>query len=149
MKKRYKRDAYYLDDGVLIHGYKDKRGFHPWKNLACGFDTQKIRKKDIGVRLFYSLKSAIEKLKNIKIDGGCIHVGVDNGLYETKMVTMPFGKNKVLSNGKTIEALVDEMFKEAGVESLRETKIITHIFAENGQIKESTEIREYVLSKTF
>ena len=46
MKARYKRKALYNDDGVLLSGYVDKRGFHPNKDLPCGFDLQKINKKE-------------------------------------------------------------------------------------------------------
>lgn len=52
MKSKYKREAWLLDDGVLIAGYTDKRGFHP-NDTSCGFTTQKYRKRDIGKTVFY------------------------------------------------------------------------------------------------
>ena len=39
---KYKKPAYYLDDGILIKGYTDKYGFHPNKGVQCGFDLQKF-----------------------------------------------------------------------------------------------------------
>lgn len=55
MKSQYKRKAWYLDEDVLLEGYVDKYGFHPNKNIQCGFSVQKIKKRDIGKRVFYNL----------------------------------------------------------------------------------------------
>lgn len=66
MKSRYKRLAYYNDDNILLSGYVDKRGFHPY-DLGCGFGTQGIRKRDIGVLVFYNLDAALKKYPNIEI----------------------------------------------------------------------------------
>ena len=49
---KYKKTAYYLDDGILIRGYIDKYGFHPNKAVQCGFDLQKFNKHDIGKFIF-------------------------------------------------------------------------------------------------
>lgn len=46
MKSRYKRKALYNDDGVWLLGYVDKRGFHPDKNLQCGFGLQILNNKE-------------------------------------------------------------------------------------------------------
>lgn len=46
MKSRYKRKALYNDDGVWLSGYVDKRGFHPDKNLQCGFGLQILNNKE-------------------------------------------------------------------------------------------------------
>ena len=59
-KLKHSRPAYLIDDGIIIHGVKDKYGFHPNYGIPCGFSTQKIRKKDIGVKLFYDVNKAIE-----------------------------------------------------------------------------------------
>lgn len=85
MKKRYKRTAYLLDDGILLHGYRDKRGFHPDQGLACGFGTQIIRKKDIDSILFYSLGKAKETLGAIELAGAKAIIAIDDGMAVTKM----------------------------------------------------------------
>jgi hypothetical protein len=69
----YKRTAYLLDDGVLLHGYTSKRKFFP-DNKDCGFSYQKIRKRDIDRILFYDFKKikiryAIAKEFNTKRRG--------------------------------------------------------------------------------
>lgn len=58
MKTNYKRKAWYLDEDVLLEGYVDKYGFHPNKTIQCGFDLQKVSKRDIGKTLFYNLDDA-------------------------------------------------------------------------------------------
>lgn len=58
MKSRYKRKAWYLDEDVLLEGYTDKRGFHPNKNIQCGFGTQGFNKKMINKEIFYNLNLA-------------------------------------------------------------------------------------------
>lgn len=70
MKKQYKRDAYYLDDGILLHGYKDKYGFHPEHGLSCGFGRQILTKRAVGRVLFYSLPDAIAKLGKVELARG-------------------------------------------------------------------------------
>lgn len=57
MKHKYERQAWYLDDGVLIEGVTDKRGFHS-NDLRCGFSTQKLTRRMIGKQVFYSLDAA-------------------------------------------------------------------------------------------
>lgn len=67
MKNRYKRKAYYIDEDIVIEGYKDKRGFHPNKNIECGFGTQKTTKRDIGKQLFFSLTDLRQLCGNLEI----------------------------------------------------------------------------------
>lgn len=66
MKKRYKRTAYLVDDGILLSGYKDKRGFHP-NDKGCGFSYQKITKKMIGKELFFNLNAAQKKVGKLEV----------------------------------------------------------------------------------
>lgn len=63
MKKDYRVDAWYLDDGVLLEGYTNKYGFHPKDDIPCGFSRQKFSKKDINRVIFYNLEKAIEIAK--------------------------------------------------------------------------------------
>ena len=86
MRKLYKRTAYYLDDGILLKGYKDKYGFHPCYGLECGFGLQKLCKKDIGSNVFYSLKDVIAKLGNVEVAGLKLSLTIDGGDYHTKIV---------------------------------------------------------------
>lgn len=80
------RKAWLLDDGVLLAGHKDKYGFHPQKDLGCGFDLQKISKRDIGRTAFYSLKKATKKLNNVELAGGQLQIIIDNGTHITKYI---------------------------------------------------------------
>lgn len=52
------RKAWYIDDGIILSGmYVQKRfskWFYPDAYLQCGFDVQKIWKKDIGTTLFFA-----------------------------------------------------------------------------------------------
>jgi len=60
MKKVYKREAWLLDEDVLLAGYITKRKFFPYYK-GCGFYCQKIRKKDIGIIVFYNKEDALKK----------------------------------------------------------------------------------------
>ena len=70
MKCRYKREAWYLDEDILIHGHVDKYGFHPEKNIPCGFGLQKVNRKGRNKEWFYSLKEAYGVLGIFKTAGG-------------------------------------------------------------------------------
>ncbi len=59
MKKVYKREAWLLDEDVLLAGYTAKRKFKP-NNKGYGFSSQKISKKDIGSILFYNKEEALK-----------------------------------------------------------------------------------------
>lgn len=58
MKSNYKREAYYLDEDVLLEDSVDKYGFKPNDGIQCGFSRQKVSKKDVGKILFYDSRSA-------------------------------------------------------------------------------------------
>lgn len=85
MRKNYKKAAYLLDEDILFFGYKDKYGFHPERNLQCGFNIQKVSKRNIGKTLFYGIKDAIDKLGEVKVCGGTFYIAIDAGLAQTKM----------------------------------------------------------------
>lgn len=84
---KYKKYGYLLDEDVLLHGYKDKYGFHPDKNIQCGFFVKKVRRKDIGKKVFYSLRRAKDVLGQLQIVGD-VHAifAIDAGLATTKIV---------------------------------------------------------------
>ncbi len=65
MKSNYKREAYYLDEDVLLEGNVDKYGFKPNDGVQCGFSRQKVSKKDVGKILFYDSRSAYHMLSKI------------------------------------------------------------------------------------
>lgn len=67
MKSRYKRKAWYLDENILLEGYTDKRGFHPNRDIQCGFGSQGFGVKSIGKEIFYSLDEAIKVCGEIEI----------------------------------------------------------------------------------
>lgn len=70
MKSRYKRKAWYLDDGILLEGNVDKRGFHPNQGVGCGFGTQEINKKMIGVEIFFDLDEALRVCGKLEVVTG-------------------------------------------------------------------------------
>lgn len=67
MKSRYIRKAWYLDDDVLIEGYVDKRGFHPNKEVQCGFELQKINRRMVGREIFYNINKALSTCNNVEV----------------------------------------------------------------------------------
>ena len=56
---KHRKEAWLVDDDVILPGYKDKYGFHPDRGIQCGFDCQKRRKKDKDVIYFMSLEKAL------------------------------------------------------------------------------------------
>lgn len=40
---------------MKVYLYVDKYGFHPNKTVTCGFDSQKIVRKDIGKTVFFNI----------------------------------------------------------------------------------------------
>lgn len=56
---KHSKKAWLVDDDVILPGYKDKYGFHPDRGIRCGFDCQKLRKKDKNVIYFTSLEKAL------------------------------------------------------------------------------------------
>ena len=86
MRNRYKRDAWLLDDDILLHGYVDKRGFHPEKGLPCGFGLQIVNKKSKNKIWFHSLNTAMKKTGVRNVAGGSAFFAIDVGLYKTKAI---------------------------------------------------------------
>lgn len=87
-KCKYSKECWLLDEDLLLHGYKDKYGVHPDKELQCGFSYQVVTKKDKDKLYFFSLKKAREVLGNIPVHAGkCnIRCSVDNGMAVTKII---------------------------------------------------------------
>ncbi len=87
-KCKYSKECWLLDDGLLLHGYKDKYGVHPDKELQCGFSYQVVTKKDKDKLYFFSLKKAREVLGDIPVFAGKCNVrcSVDNGMAVTKII---------------------------------------------------------------
>ena len=83
MKSKYKKEAYLLDNGVLLYGYKDKRGFS--QNKCLDHNRKIVRKKDINKTLFYSFSKAKEKLEKVILVGGTVLIAIDDGLAITKI----------------------------------------------------------------
>lgn len=83
-----KKETWLLDDNILLHGYKDKYGFHPDKEIPCGFSCQKLWKKDKDKIYFFSLKKAMEIYANIPVAAGkcTIRCAIDNGMAYQKLV---------------------------------------------------------------
>ena len=131
MKKRYKKPAYLLDEDILIFGYKDKYGFHPDKNVLCGFDTQKVSKKDINKILFYNLKDAVDKLGEIKVCGGAFYIAIDTGLAQTKLAlgdkcgsTFWHTTSTLYDNtNESLEKLLNELYASINIISLTDVNV--------------------------
>ena len=136
MKKRYRREAYYLDDGVLLHGYRDKRGFHPDPIIQCGFGTQGLNKRSIGKELFFSLDGALKKLGQVELAGGKFIAAIDLGLAKTRvLVGAERGKFKkfyecdtVQRDGDVSELTVRNILKKSfhsfGVENMADVTVV-------------------------
>ena len=124
MKKRYKKEAYLLDDGILLHGYKDKRGFHPDKRLPCGFGLQKIHKKDVGKIIFYSFTKAKERLGDVSFAGGQARVAIDDGMAVTKICASIgdyywWHKTDTLCTKDNVNDLIEECMSEKGIKLMK------------------------------
>lgn len=133
MKKTYKRDTILNDDGILVYGYKDKYGFHPCKEAAkrCGFDLQKINRRQLGKEYFYSLDDALKVVTNPKLlIGGHFFVAIDDGFARTKicigsrLLNDPhyYMTDKLWRAGASIEIL-KEAFKSIGISSFAEITV--------------------------
>lgn len=128
MRKTYKRDAYYLDNGILLYGYKDKYGFHPEHSLLCGFSRQVLSKRDVGRVLFYSLSDAISKIGEVELIGGKITLAIDNGFAATKIV---YGTGDFKGQYKTetrvvehnVKPVILECLNAAGIKAVRNVKV--------------------------
>lgn len=53
------RQAWYLDEDVLLEGYTDDMTFYPRQPNKCGFDAQRYTKKDINMTVFHNLDKAV------------------------------------------------------------------------------------------
>ena len=129
MKKKYKRNAYLLDEDVLIHGYKDKYGFHPNKTVPCGFTLQKFNKHSIGKDIFFSLEDAMLSLKEIHLVGSEIRVAIDRGFEITKIFLLLDGsvfkyiKFQTKEEKRNIEQIIEQYLQEYNIVSIRSSNI--------------------------
>lgn len=60
------KKAWLLDEDVFLYGYIEKDIFYPCSK-KCGFDCQKIAKRDIGNIIFYSMDEAIGKYGKLPV----------------------------------------------------------------------------------
>lgn len=134
MKSSYKKEAWYLNNNKLIHGYKDKYGFHPDKSIQYKFDTQHITKKDHNKVIFYKLTTpSIKGLNNLQLIGGNLFFAIDNGMALTKVICnvgkydYHYSTNKVIlsenPNTEEIEQLILKVLESLGIASYSNTKI--------------------------
>lgn len=138
MKKSYKKETWLLDGDILLHGYKDKRGFHPENGLQCGFNLQKVNRKSYGKTLFHSLDEAVTREKAGKIAGGKIVAAIDKGMSVTRIV-FNMGNKKhprtymtyTLIEGSDIVPVLKECLASMGIMEVYNTKIIYSILSEH------------------
>ena len=139
----YKKKAWLIDDDCILYGYKDKYGFHP-ENKACGFDVQKISKRDINKVLFYDFKKALSCLKNqnITLNNGEFRVGIDAGLARTRMILAPVNRSSksrfdystnTLYEESNIDALILEFFNHLSITKIYETNVDYFVVGSNGK----------------
>ena len=137
MKTIYKKEAWLLDDDILIHGYVDKWGFHPQKDIVCGFDSQKINKKDKGKTLFYRLGDALSKLDLLCLAGGQIRFAIDDGLTETKVlcscgnILCGYTTNTITTKDN-IKTIIDECLVVNRIVPSEQTKLVWMLTSESG-----------------
>jgi len=62
--KPTRRQAWYLDEDVLLAGYTELFTFYPYTGLSCGFDRQRFSKADVGKTVFYDLDMAVRVCSN-------------------------------------------------------------------------------------
>lgn len=109
MKSYYKKAMWLLDEDVLVFGYKDKYGFHPQKEVQCGFGLQKITKRDLNRSVFPCLKAALNKLNakndvpHLHLAGGTLKIAIDSGMAITKYMIADYW------NGEKIGAVCDNI----------------------------------------
>lgn len=86
MKSMYKRKAWLLDEGVLVEGYTAKKRFYP-NDFGCGFSSQKFKKRDIGLIIFYDKKNANKTLyKHTECCGVCSHYNAEKRICSLEKV---------------------------------------------------------------
>lgn len=128
MKKRYKKEAFYLDDGILLHGYKDKRGFHPDSGISCGFDLQVLNKKSIGKTLYFKLSDVISKFGSITLIGGKFIFAIDDGMTLTKIMYSNGDlegsfKTETIVTDKNVESVIKECLNSLGVKEFKQIDV--------------------------
>ncbi len=137
MKTIYKKEAWLLYDGILIHGYMDKWGFHPQKDIVCGFDLQKINKKDIGKILFYRLGDAHNKFDLLRLAGGQIRFAIDDGLVKTRVlcscgnILCGYTANTIVTEDN-IKTIIDECLTINRIVPSEQTKLVCMLTSESG-----------------
>lgn len=69
MKTIYRRKSWFLKDGILYEGYKDKYGFHPDGLVTdeCGFSLRRIKKGDNGKSLFFNIEGLPFPVRNNRV----------------------------------------------------------------------------------
>ena len=128
MKKSYKKKAYYLFNGILLCGYKDKYGFHQNVNEFAPA-TIRYRKKDIGKTIFYTIFDAIAKLGTVELNGGIIGLAVDNGRARTRVALIDgqycryYESKHIIPEDVSSEMLIEESLKLCGITKTSKTEI--------------------------
>ena len=137
MKTIYKKEAWLLNDDILIHGYVDKWGFHPQKEVVCGFDLQKINKKDKGKSLFYRLGDAHNKFDLLRLAGGQIRFAIDDGLVKTRVlcscgnILCGYTTNTIVTEDN-IKTIIDECLTINRIVPSEQTKLVWMLTSESG-----------------
>ncbi len=140
------KKIWYYDGGMLVFGYKNKYGFHPQRGLQCGYDVQKLRRKDYNKIYFTSMINALNLLtkKNMPIScimGGTLVIGIDTGMYTTKYVISDskkkyFGKIMTTAiNDKSTDNVVADILKNAGINKISGTTIKTFVWKRKISLK--------------
>ena len=145
MKSSYKKEAWYLSNNKLIHGYKDKYGFHPDKNIKSECDTQHITKKDYDKTIFYKLTTpSIKGLNNLELIGGKLIFAIDDGRALTKVMCnvgksdYQYSTNRIILSEKRdieeIRRLILKVLESLGIKSYKNTKIYYKLTSESAYI---------------
>ena len=118
-KTKHRKYGFLLDSGILLHGYKDKYGFHPDKDIQCGFSYEIVRRRNINKTVFYSLIKAKSALGNIEVAGNNVVAlfAIDAGMAVTKIKykiddISGFYKTKTLITDKGNEENINLVIKE-------------------------------------
>lgn len=153
MKNRYRRVAYYLDENILLRGIKDKRGFHPAPALSCGFSLQKLRKRDVGKTLFYTLSDALKSVPGLEIAGLTLNFGIDAGTALTRIFCFEkeddsehgkkqfYHTNTLISSEDAALPVVFEYLQSLGIKAIHDTRIIC-LFTDSSSFSNKQASRE-------
>ena len=120
IKNLFAKTAYLLYGNVLIKGYKTILGFQPSKSVVVGFRCRRIKKSDIGTKLFYSVEVALKELGSVELAGCNIAIATDKGHYKTRLVCMvedhvSFHQEKTEDVDISIYDYVDKCLKSIGI----------------------------------